>query len=65
MIKSLSLEYPTNGLQKGKNYATMKVEEPPSDNEEWMLSQGLMKFKFLINQIIIFPKSTNDLRITN
>lgn len=22
------------GLQKGVNYATMKVEEPPSDNEE-------------------------------
>ena len=30
----LLLEYPTHGLQKGKNYAMMKMEEPPSDNEE-------------------------------
>jgi hypothetical protein len=26
------------GLQKGENYAMMKMEEPPSDNEEWMMN---------------------------
>jgi hypothetical protein len=31
MIDKLSLVYSV-GLQKGKNYATMKLEEPPSDN---------------------------------
>ena len=34
MINELLLEYSTHGLQKGKNYAMMKMEEPPSDNEE-------------------------------
>ena len=33
MIDKLSLVYSVK-LQKGENYATMKVEEPPSDNEE-------------------------------
>jgi len=34
MINELLLEYSTHGLQKGENYAMMKMEEPPSDNEE-------------------------------
>lgn len=34
MIDRLSLVY-SIGLQKGENYATTKVSEPPSDNEEW------------------------------
>ena len=33
MIDKLSLVYSV-GLKKGKNYAMMKVEEPPSDNED-------------------------------
>ena len=33
-IQELSLEYPTRWLQKGENYAMMKMDEPPRDNEE-------------------------------
>jgi len=33
IIKELSINYPIIEFHKGKNYATMKVEEPPSDNE--------------------------------
>ena len=33
MIDKLSLVYSV-GLQKGANYAMIKMEEPPSDNEE-------------------------------
>ena len=33
-IKELLLVYPTHRIQKGENYAMMKMEEPPSENEE-------------------------------
>ena len=33
MIDKMSIKHSV-GLQKGENYAMMKVEEPPSDNEE-------------------------------
>jgi hypothetical protein len=34
MIDKLLLRYSVGGLQKGENYAMMKMEEPPSDNED-------------------------------
>ena len=54
------------GLQKGENYAMLKMEEGPSDNEEWMIkliSLSLIKYKFLINRKTYITKNINNLII--
>ncbi len=43
----------------------MKVEEPPSDNEEWIIKLISSQIQILINQRNIFPENINGLKITS